>query len=254
MIERIVPGVTSEARGTYLAHVERYTFASRFVANKDVLDVACGSGYGAPLLIEAGARTYLGVDLSPEAISLAEERYRVSDKVRFLRDDACRLSSMSDNSIDVAVSFETVEHLCDPPAFLSNLARVLRPEGLLLISTPNRSLFSPGKDFSSKPANPFHLREWTQQEFAPLLGRFFEVKEALGQNLVPLWKAFILRQVAKNAGARWFLGLCVAAKHLLARPSESSIGLSNRQSEEVRPLTRFRIPVHSVFVAAPRKL
>jgi ubiquinone/menaquinone biosynthesis C-methylase UbiE len=200
-VERVVPGESDEMET--LLHLARYKFAARHVDGRDVLDVACGAGYGAPILCAGGAKSYLGIDISPEAISLAETRYRVGPKTRFIRDDACCLSTIPDSSVDIVISFETVEHLPDPASFFSNLCRVLRSRGQLVISTPNRTLFSPGASPDSKPANPFHVREWDQQEFVRLLGQYFEIEKVLGQTTYPLGtqNRGPLRQREENACA-----------------------------------------------------
>lgn len=247
IVERVIPGETNQA--VYFEHLERYKFAAGLVAGKDVLDVACGAGYGGPILCKAGARSYLGVDISSEAIALAERRYRVSDKIRFLPDDACRLSTVGDCSVDVAVSFETVEHVADPAGFFSNLVRVLRPEGMLVISTPNRAVVSPGNDLSSSPRNPFHLREWNQREFVQLLGKFFEVKEVLGQNTRPLWKVLINHQAAK---IEWVGALAVLygrAKRNAMRLAGKGKDIGFRNSNEVGPINRWQPPAYLVCLA-----
>src|SRR5438105_3205393 len=217
LLERIVPGETSEAAAVTLAHFERYQFAARYVGGKDVLDVACGSGYGAPILCSAGARSYLGVDISARAISHAEARYQVASKTRFIRGDACHLSAVPDSSVDTAISFETVEHLANPNGFLSNLRRVLRSQGQLIISTPNRTVFSPGNSLASKPSNPFHLREWNHPEFKLLVRQYFEIEDVLGQAVCPLWKAIVIGQAAKTRWVRRIAHLYVNGKRTIAR-------------------------------------
>jgi len=209
-MERIVPGEAAER--LYPDHLERYRFASRFVEGRVVLDVACGVGYGAPILHGAGARRYIGVDISPEAIGVAEERYRCSPGVSFRVGDACRLSGIGDASIDVAISFETIEHLAEPGYFLANLRRVLAPGGLLIISTPNRTLSNPLGNLDSAPGNPFHIREWNPKEFEAFLKSSFKVEQSLGQAPLhfarALWtqgKALILRQTREHRHVEWFV-------------------------------------------------
>ena len=178
--ERIEPG---EMHGKcYLQHLGRSEFASQSAQGKEVLDVACGTGYGAPILVAAGARRYRGVDISAAAIGIAESLYRVSPKISFMLGDASRLDGIEDGTIDVVVSFETIEHLADPRRFLAGLRRVLVPGGTLIVSTPNRAVRDPGGNVNSTPANPFHLREWNTSEFTQLLGDCFTVEEVLGQS------------------------------------------------------------------------
>lgn len=195
-LERVVPGETGGR--LLMEHVGRYEFASRFVRGMRVLDVACGAGYGAPILWGAGARSYVGVDISPEAVSIARSRYRVSEDVSFALGDACRLDGIGAGAFDVVVSFETIEHLEDPERFLARVRDVLTPGGKLVVSTPNRAAYDPLAASGAKPTNPFHVREWSAREFAQLLGRFFEVEETLGQTPYPRWKAVGSRVAAKH--------------------------------------------------------
>jgi ubiquinone/menaquinone biosynthesis C-methylase UbiE len=217
--ERMVPG---ENNGRcYLEHLGRYEFASHSVQGKTVLDVACGTGYGAPSLVAAGARSYCGVDISAEAVEFAESRYKVSPNVSFMVGDACRLDGIDDGAIDVVISFETIEHLADPRLFLAGLRRVLVPGGALIMSTPNRSVRDPGGTLHSTPANPFHLREWNTTEFTQLLRDFFTVEAVLGQSphlfAYCYWKYFnasVRRHAKKHESLRRLVGKYRCAKSL----------------------------------------
>jgi SAM-dependent methyltransferase len=251
-LERIVPGETDEGPAITLAHLARYTFAGKYVGDKDVLDVACGSGYGGPILCDAGARSYLGIDVSPEAISLAEARYRVAQRTRFVRDDACCLSTVPDSSVDTVISFETVEHLPDPDRFLSNLRRVLRSRGQLIISTPNRALGSAANSLVSKPTNPFHVREWDQQEFKQLLGQHFEIDEVLGQGSYPLWKAIVLGRAARSHWVRRSVDLYVNGKRTIARLASDPQRFYGRDLQNVRAISRWRVSSYVVCIARRR--
>ena len=222
--ERIVPGGTGGEY--YFEHLARYEFAAQSVQGKEVLDVACGTGYGAPILIAAGARSYRGVDISAEAVGIAESRYKVSPKISFMLGDACRLDGIEEATIDVVVSFETIEHLADPRRFLAGLRRVLVPGGTLIVSTPNRTLCNPGGNLNSTPTNPFHLREWNTREFTQLLRDFFTVGKVLGQgpHLFPYsywkyWKALVLRHATKHESLQRLVGKYRAARSLRERCS-----------------------------------
>ena len=193
-LERVVPGETD--RTLYLEHLGRYEFACRFVEGMRVLDVACGVGYGAPVLSKAGARSYLGIDVSTEALRLAESRYRISESVSFASGDACDLDGIEHGAFEVVVSFETIEHLENPERFLTRVREVLAPGGRFIVSTPNRTVYDPLHVVSSKPTNPFHVREWTVDEFVQLLEHFFLVDEVLGQGPCPDWKLVGRRLVA----------------------------------------------------------
>src|SRR6266705_2312288 len=141
-IERVLPGEAPEA--VLAEHLGRYHFACSFVRNKVVLDVACGAGFGAPILLAGGATKYIGVDISNDAVAVANRKYRTSPAISFSIDDACNLATIPDATADVVVSFETVEHLQSPRLFLESVHKALKPEGVFIISTPNRTLVNPG--------------------------------------------------------------------------------------------------------------
>lgn len=166
-------------------HWHRYAFAQPLAAGRRVLDVACGEGYGAALLAGTAA-SVLGVDCAAEAVAHARARYP-HPRLRFEVDDATRLDGVADASIDLVVSFETLEHLADHDGLLAALARVLAPGGLLLLSTPDRRTYSelPGHH------NPHHVRELDRAEFEALLARHFPCVRLYGQRLMShsmLWR------------------------------------------------------------------
>ena len=167
--ERMIPDAHRDAV-VYIEHIVRYEFAARLLRGKSVLDVACGSGYGSEVLAQAGAHSVVGVDLSPEASRYADGRYS-SDSTSFLAGDAEHLPFRA-ASFDVIVSFETIEHLHDPFSFLSEVKRLLKPDGLLVISSPNKGVFIEG--------NPFHVHEFTYDELdVALTSRFSNVNSLL---------------------------------------------------------------------------
>ncbi|MBS3958392.1 MAG: class I SAM-dependent methyltransferase [Xanthomonadaceae bacterium] len=166
-------------------HWHRYAFAQPLAQGRRVLDAACGEGYGAALLAGVAA-SVLGVDLAAEAVAHARTRYR-HPRLRFAVDDATRLAGVADASIDLVVSFETLEHLADHDGLLAAFARVLAPGGLLLLSTPDRRTYSelPGHH------NPHHVRELDRAEFEALLGRHFPCVRLYGQRVMShsvLWR------------------------------------------------------------------
>ncbi len=159
--------LTSELGGqTEIEHLHRYLLARHLARGRDVLDIASGEGYGAALLAQTAA-SVVGVEVAEEAVAHAARHY-AGTGLRFLQGDARRIP-LEDGAVDLAVSFETIEHFEGQAAFLAELRRVLRPGGLALISTPDRDNYSPAE----APANPYHALELTQAEFAALLGRHF---------------------------------------------------------------------------------
>jgi len=168
--ERIVPDETEP--GIVSIHVKRYEFALPFCEGKDVLDAGCGVGYGTALLAGA-ARSVVGIDRSEEAVMYARRRYARSN-VEFLVGDLLAVEQF-DESFDVVCAFETIEHLPDRDAFLGHVVRILRRDGVFVVSTPRAD------ETTERPANPFHQVELSQADFEALLRRFFADVELYGQ-------------------------------------------------------------------------
>lgn len=158
--ERTIPGLAEE-NYWFRRHEVVYRRLSSLCAGKDVLEAGCGEGYGADLIADV-ARRVVAVDYDAAAVAHVRTRY---PRVQVV---AANLASLPlpDTSVDVVVNFQVIEHLWDQPQFVTECLRVLRPGGLLLMSTPNRITFSPGLD---TPVNPFHTRELNAAELAELL-------------------------------------------------------------------------------------
>ena len=184
--ERVVEGSTPKR--IWLDHIARYKFASRYVKGKKVLDIACGTGYGSKILYDAGAIKVVGVDISNEAIEFACTKYRIKN-LEFKVGDIHNLD-FSENYFDVITCFETIEHIGNQERALIELKRVLKPKGLLIISSPNRKLTSPGKSINDHPDNPFHTKEYSTEEFISVLKDYFEILGVYGQR--PINKLFLL--------------------------------------------------------------
>jgi SAM-dependent methyltransferase len=168
--ERIVPDETGS--GIVAIHLKRYDFARPFCSGADVLDAACGVGYGSAYLAEV-ARRVVGVDLDEEAIAYARRRY-AAPNVEFRVGDLLDLD-LPHASFDAVCSFETIEHLPDQERFLGHVARVLRPAGTFVVSTPQAA------ETTREPENPFHHVELSRADFEALLDRFFAQVELYGQ-------------------------------------------------------------------------
>jgi len=175
-IERIwpTPATEAESRRRFPAEWARYQLAAGRAAGRRVLDCACGAGYGSWLLGRTAVRV-VGVDVDPAAVEWANEHF-ASASVAFRRGDGARLP-LEDAEVDLAVSFETIEHVHDARGFIAELARVLAPQGELVLSTP----LSYGQA-RLRPSNPFHVREYDDEELARLLAPRFEILERLGQH------------------------------------------------------------------------
>lgn len=175
--ERVIEGDTPKR--IWLDHIARYEFASSYVKGKNVLDLSCGTGYGSKILCDAGAKKVIGVDISGEAIDFSRTKYK-KDRLEFKIGDILKIE-FPDSYFEVVVSFETIEHVSNQKKALLEIRRVLKPDGLLIISSPNRKMTSPFKSFDELPENPFHIVEYTMKEFIQLLGNYFKVVEVYGQ-------------------------------------------------------------------------
>jgi len=158
-------------------HLLRYKYASRFVKDKTVLDIACGTGYGSFMLAEEGeAREVVGVDLDSEAIRYASLRYSHPHVNRY---HGNARTFKGDKLYDIIISFETIEHIEDYKGFLNNLYSNLAEDGLLILSTPlqKRTVLAPQH-------NPYHVIEWSYEDFISLVEPDFTVLNVKFQNIL----------------------------------------------------------------------
>ena len=168
--ERFVPGIDDAELA--MEHYQRYYSALPLVRGKKVLDAACGEGYGTALLAKAAAHV-TGIDISPDAIARAKGSYSQEGRVRFIEGSIAELP-LEDHSMDVVVSFETIEHVPEDIQhnFLDEIARVLKKDGFLIMSTPNKEVYSDRPGYR----NEFHVKEFYREEFLGFLkGRFSQV-------------------------------------------------------------------------------
>lgn len=185
--EQFVPGISSQRLAD--EHLARYAFVKKFVFGKDVLDIACGTGYGSNELGSV-ARGVWGVDVSISCIEYACTHF-IRDNLTYICADGTG-NCFQPNTFDVICSFETIEHLDerDRRRFVRNLASWLRPNGKLILSTPNKKITSP---WSKKPLNPYHVIEFSRSGLEKELENEFFVLERLGQRMVK--KIFVFRFV-----------------------------------------------------------
>jgi SAM-dependent methyltransferase len=173
--ERFVPELAGSIR---YEHLHRYALARELAHDKTVLDLACGEGYGAAMLAVV-ARQVIGVDQDARVIEHATGRYGRLANLTFRR-GSCDRVPVADAAVDLVVSFETIEHHDRHEEMLREIKRVLRPGATLIISSPNRAVYSELMHY----ANPFHVRELSYEEFADLLGRHFACVRMFGHQLV----------------------------------------------------------------------
>ncbi|NIF76627.1 glycosyltransferase [Paraburkholderia sp. Cy-641] len=247
--ERYIP---TEAGDIRYEHWHRYAWAAHAVAGLDVLDVACGEGYGSAILART-ANKVTGVDLSQEATAHATAQYAAVENLSFLNGSACVLP-LHDASFDAVVSFETIEHLMEQEEMLAEIRRVLRPGGFLILSSPNKKVYSDDRNYR----NEFHVKELYFDELDALVRRHFPSVTYYGQRLAtsslilpvgassPSYSAVTLNgDVVEDRTARldsimYFLVVCrldgaVLSPHLQASVFfEEGSDLYERQGEIIR--------------------
>ncbi|HEX2015144.1 MAG TPA: methyltransferase domain-containing protein [Solirubrobacteraceae bacterium] len=167
--ERLIPEAY-QGELVHAEHLARYRLAARLASGRRVLDAACGEGYGSAMLDAAGAAEVIGVDIDAATVRHARERYALD-----AREGDVTALPLPDSCMDLVVSFETIEHVAEPERALDEFRRVLAPDGVLLVSTPNTREYLDD--------NPFHLRELTTEEFlGALRERFTHVRALYQQN------------------------------------------------------------------------
>jgi SAM-dependent methyltransferase len=168
--ERTLPGIWHE-NYWFRRHEAAYDWLAPFAIGAIVLEAGSGEGYGADLLAGSAYRA-IGLDDDEACVAHVRSTY---PRVRAVRGDLQALP-ISDGSVEVVACLQVIEHLHDQAGFLAECARVLRPAGTLLLTTPNRLTFSPG---DAAPVNPFHTRELAAAELSALLaGRFVVIRMA----------------------------------------------------------------------------
>jgi ubiquinone/menaquinone biosynthesis C-methylase UbiE len=180
--ERFHPNLAGEM---WAEHWHRYHFVLPLIAGKKVLDVASGEGYGSALMGSVAAAV-TGVDVSNDAVAHASAAYAERKNLEF-RQGSCAKLPFNDATFDAVVSFETIEHITEQNEFLDEIKRVLKPAGVVIMSSPNRAEYSDARGYS----NEFHVKELYRAEFADLLGarfrhvRWFSQRNAFVSMIVP---------------------------------------------------------------------
>ena len=157
--ERFTPECEREI---WYEHYHRYAFAKKLVKDKDILDIASGEGYGSAILADY-AKSVTAIDIDVSSIDHANNKYH-KDNLTY-QQGSCLQIPCDDNCFDVVVSFETLEHLAEQTQMLAEINRVLKVDGLLIISTPDKKHYSDATGFT----NEFHVKELYKHEFQELL-------------------------------------------------------------------------------------
>lgn len=184
--ERILESDQSQSTSE---HLHRYKIASVFCTDKIVLDIACGEGYGSMLLSKTAKFVY-GYDIDTETIERARKKYK-KDNIEFGIASTIKIP-LENNSIDVIISFETIEHILDHDGMIAEFKRILKSTGKLIISTPNKYIYT---DIIGNK-NRFHLKELYISEFKDLLKRYFKNIEVYYQRFFSA--SYIYNEINEN--------------------------------------------------------
>ena len=172
--ERVIPGAVEP--DLWNEHMARYRYACLFAADKHVLDVGCGTGYGTATIAGIAGQT-AGFDLSPDAVRYAQRHY--GKQAQFCVGPADAFPARS-TWFDLVTAFEVIEHIADWPELIREAARVLKPTGIFLVSTPNKSYYQESRKEAGP--NPFHVHEFKEPEFRWALEQSFRFVKILVQN------------------------------------------------------------------------
>jgi len=189
--ERFTPECVREI---WYEHWARYAFVLPLARGKRVLDAACGEGFGSALLARE-AREVVGVDVSAEAVAHAQARYGAARNLRYLRGDCTQLD-LPGAEFDLIVSMETLEHVAEQEAMLAGFARVLVDDGIFVVSSPDKRIYSDVAGFR----NEFHVRELYRGELLDLLKPHFPEVRLYGQKLLFQSAIWALGDAGPQAG------------------------------------------------------
>jgi len=164
--ERLVTEITNEDT---IYHLHRYAISNDYITGKIVIDIASGEGYGANLAAKKAKHVY-GIDISQEAVAFAAEKYQATPNLNFIA-GSVEAISLDSNIADVVISFETLEHTDKHHEMMREIKRVLKPGGILIISSPDKAYYS---DMYNR-TNPFHVKELYFKEFKQLLNGYFKI-------------------------------------------------------------------------------
>ena len=165
--ERLETFINNE---TTIEHLHRYAVAMNFVKEKIVLDIASGEGYGSNIL-SYSAKIVKGVDIDQSAVENANKRYKKSN-LEFTKGSTSNIP-FKDNYFDIVVSYETIEHHNEHIKMMEEIKRVLKPEGILIISSPDKLNYSDRKNYK----NRFHVKELYIEEFKHLINSYFNIAD-----------------------------------------------------------------------------
>lgn len=201
--ERCYPGVSPKRVSE--DHVQAYIFVKRFAADKIILDIACGEGYGSNMLKNAGARKVFSIDNNPDIVKHASRTY---PGVSFSVADATS-TNFPDESFDMVVCLAAWHHLDGYAEFPKEVSRILKPSGLLIFSVPNEKIIY-RNPFHKHFLTKFYRVDFTKEKAEKLLDPFFVIEGWYGQRFVKKYYANRLVRLFLHLGS--FMSSYIASR------------------------------------------
>lgn len=232
--ERFIPGIQDEMLS--MEHYQRYESIRQIVRGKLVLDAACGEGYGSRILADE-AEQVIGLDISEETIMRAEAKYGQTENLVYKVGSIVELP-LEDHSVDIVVSFETIEHVSEElqKSFLMEIGRVLKEDGLLIMSTPNKKIYSDLYNYH----NEFHVKEFYEDEFVDFLKSSFKNVRLFYQYFEVAGIIDSGRGVLGNSAYRRAKDYEGEGKYIIALASNVALGEKEINSVEIGKTTRYQ--------------
>lgn len=222
----IVNEVITNDSGFYnhLMHIATYQFAEKFVIGKRVLDYGCGSGYGSYSL-SLIAEHVKAVDISAEAIEFAKDKYKA------INIEFSLISELNEEKFDVITSFQVIEHVPNDKEYINRLKALLKPNGYLLISTPDKRdrLFN----LIQRPWNIYHLKEYSELSLKRLVSKHFNKFEILK---IGSEEEFVMKEISRTRAQRYLTLPCT----LIIYPNFIRVFLLNAQVKIYKALKKNR--------------
>ncbi len=201
--ERIYPSDPAFKKHTTMQskHIYLYSFAKKFISRGLVLDAGCAAGFGTSHLLPTKAKKIIGLEIDKEAVKFAKQHYN-DEKLMFEQGNLTNLR-FGNNVFSTTICIDVIEHIKDPGKALKETVRVIKADGVLIISTPNKEAIK--NQFTDTPNNPFHEFEFTLDEFFDFLSHDFDEVEMYYQdkvvkqssNLKTIFNFFIALDVLK---------------------------------------------------------
>jgi ubiquinone/menaquinone biosynthesis C-methylase UbiE len=228
--------VSTKENEIVIHHLHRYALAIELCKDKNILDIASGEGYGTNL-ISTVAKNVIGVDIDEEAIEFSKKKY-LSKNLQFLLGSASEIP-LENNSIDIVVSFETLEHHDKHLEMFAEIKRVLRPDGILIMSSPDKLNYRDIPNFQ----NPFHVKELYREEFKTLVNNHFNFVKIFYQNI--LYASVIVSETGNSTGFSEYDGTFTGIK----KTETLSVPMYNICVASAQDIQHINFPENTIFNA-----